>query len=417
MQSRAARLTCSAVAWLGIGGAAAFLIYSENGITERQATIRTFELRAREAIEALGDVRAAQQAYVAAGQGATYWVPRTASLADSISRTLASLRAMTSSAAGSSALDEAADAMTAFNDIDKRARDYIKSGQPLMAGDVIFTEGSKTLTAAARQIEGACLAEEQAFDAMEAARRKQEAAVLAAVAAYAALALMLLIRVPRRVLSAGDVGLSLDTTSPDAGRARPVSATSTAPSGASDDLLLRESPRPAAPTPAPAVPARVESPLLKAAAKLCTEFTRVTSSDDMTELLGQVGEVLDASGLIVWLGSTSGADLRPVLAHGYSAQALARMQTVPRSANNAAAAAYRSGTLQIVLARPGASPGALVAPLLSPDGCIGALSAEISDGGETSDGVQALTTIFAAQLAAVLAVSSEASESKTAASG
>jgi len=92
---------------------------------------------------------------------------------------------------------------------------------------------------------------------------------------------------------------------------------------------------------------------------------------------------------------------------------------VPRSANNAAAAAYRSGTLQIVLARPGSSPGALVAPLLSPDGCIGALSAEVAGGGEASDGIQALVTIFAAQLATVIAPPPEAgeNENKTAASG
>ena len=111
---------------------------------------------------------------------------------------------------------------------------------------------------------------------------------------------------------------------------------------------------------------------------------------------------MDATGLIVWLGNASGADLRPVLAHGYSAQVLARMPTVPRSADNAAAAAYRTGVLQIVLARPGTSAGAIVAPLLSPEGCIGALSAEIAGGGEASDSVQALAAIFAAQLAGVL---------------
>jgi GAF domain-containing protein len=76
---------------------------------------------------------------------------------------------------------------------------------------------------------------------------------------------------------------------------------------------------------------------------------------------------------------------------------------VPRKADNAAAAAYRSGTLQIVLSRPGGSSGAVVAPILTADGCIGALSAEIRSGGETSEGVQALAAIFAAQLAGVLA--------------
>jgi GAF domain-containing protein len=44
-----------------------------------------------------------------------------------------------------------------------------------------------------------------------------------------------------------------------------------------------------------------------------------------------------------------------------------------------------------------------VAPILTADGCIGALSAEIRSGGETSQSVQALASIFAAQLAGVLA--------------
>jgi hypothetical protein len=114
---------------------------------------------------------------------------------------------------------------------------------------------------------------------------------------------------------------------------------------------------------------------------------------------------MDASGLVVWLGNSSGADLRPVLTHGYSAQTLARMPTVPRSADNAAAAAYRTGVLQIVLSRPGSSNGAIVAPLISPEGCIGALSAEITGGGEASDDAQALAAIFAAQLAGVLSSS------------
>ena len=117
---------------------------------------------------------------------------------------------------------------------------------------------------------------------------------------------------------------------------------------------------------------------------------------------------MDASGLIVWLGSTSGADLRPVLAHGYSDTMLAKIPAVPRSADNAAAAAYRSGALQIVLTRPGTSPGAVVAPLLSPDGCIGALTAEIRDRGETSDSVQALAAIFAAQLVNMLGAAATA---------
>jgi hypothetical protein len=96
------------------------------------------------------------------------------------------------------------------------------------------------------------------------------------------------------------------------------------------------------------------------------------------------------------------------------------MAGVPRGANNAVANAYRGGHMQIVLARPGVSSGAVVAPLLSPVGCVGALTAEIRGGGETSDATQAFAAIFASQLANVVAASvvtalpEEMAEQKTA---
>ncbi|MCU1385990.1 MAG: hypothetical protein JWL71_4687, partial [Acidobacteria bacterium] len=148
---------------------------------------------------------------------------------------------------------------------------------------------------------------------------------------------------------------------------------------------------------------------------------RVRDLDELNRVLGRAAEVMDASGLMVWMGSATGSDLRPVLAHGYAAEMIARIPPVPRSADNAAASAYRSGTLQIVLSRPGGAPGAVVAPILAADGCIGALSAEIRSGGETSDSVQALAAIFAAHLAGVLstapavAETAPASESQAAA--
>jgi len=81
---------------------------------------------------------------------------------------------------------------------------------------------------------------------------------------------------------------------------------------------------------------------------------------------------------------------------------LARMQAIPRTADNAAAAAFRTGDLQIVLSRPGGASGAIVAPILGADGCVGALSAEIQGGGEGSEAVQAIGAIVAAHLASVL---------------
>jgi hypothetical protein len=390
-----------AIAWLAIGGAAAFVFYTERQIAAQRSAVRSFDQRAREAGDALAELRASQQAYVAAGQGADFWVPKVAGLIESITQTLSATRTAATSATSKASLDDAAGSVTEFAAIDKRVRDYIKGGQPLMAGDVIFTEGAQTVAVAARYVESARLSEHQGFDAIEADKRKLQAAALASAALITILVLVLIgvvqpVAADEEPKPASGLGL---TPAPE-------------PAG---ELALREAPR-REPTPASVFSARAVSPILKNAAGLCTEFARVTSLEDLTALLGRAAEMLDASGLVVWLGGPGGSDLRPVLAHGYNDQALARMPTVPRSANNAAAAAYRSATLQIVLAVPGSSAGAVVAPLLGPDGCIGALSAEIASGGEASEAVQALATLFAAQLAAVLAAPPEAAPVKAAAS-
>jgi hypothetical protein len=162
---------------------------------------------------------------------------------------------------------------------------------------------------------------------------------------------------------------------------------------------------------------RAVAPVLKTAALLCTDFACMRDVRDLQQLLARAGDVMDATGLIVWLGTPDRAQLQPVLSHGYSDATRARLPNVPRAANNAAAAAYRSGDVQIVLSRPGGPKGAVVAPILGSQGCIGALSAEIRGGGEASESVQALAAIVAAQLAGVLtAPAADSVEARAAAS-
>jgi hypothetical protein len=381
MRSRAARLILGAVAWIALAAAAYFAIDNENRIARRRAALRAFELNAYEAEQVLSDLRAAQQAYVAAGQGTGFWMPRVDSLVETGARLLDDLRRTAEGTSGRQSLMEAGATVTEFATVDKRARDYLKSGDELMAADVVFTEGAETAAAAGRLVESARRAEQQAFDAEEALRRRQQTRLSGAAAAVSALVIALLALVaPRRAQA--DVAVPYD-----------VHAVG---EPALDSMSLRTPP---VDTSAP----RHSVPALKAAAQLCTDIGRANDLADLTKLLGSAAEVMDASGVIVWLGNTSGADLRPVLAHGYPPHALSRMTSVAKSADNAAAAAYRTGVLQIVLSRPGVSNGAIVAPLLSGDGCIGALTAEIKGGSETADSVQALAAIFAAQLASVLA--------------
>ena len=47
--------------------------------------------------------------------------------------------------------------------------------------------------------------------------------------------------------------------------------------------------------------------------------------------------------------------------------------------------------------------GAVVVPLMTAGGCVGAFAVELSKGGEKRESVRALATIFAAQLATLFA--------------
>ena len=151
---------------------------------------------------------------------------------------------------------------------------------------------------------------------------------------------------------------------------------------------------------------------LQAVSTLCTDFGRVSDVEELKSLLGQAAGLMDANGLMVWVGSADGSELQPALAHGYTQEMLARIPTLRRSADNAAAAAFRSGKLQIVLAHEGSASGAIVAPMLSTRGCVGVISAETQRGAETSESLQAMAAIFAAQLAGILQTTPETHEQR-----
>ncbi len=385
MFSRALRLTCGILAFLAVGAAAFLLNSSNQHIAQQAASLRAFDQHARDASDALVEARVSQQAYVAVGQGIPFWTGRASAALQSATTALTALHE-SAGASARTALDEATATVVEFAAIDKRVRDYLKSGQQLMAGDVIFTEGSDAAATAVRQIETARLAEHQADETQVTGIRKQQMLTAAVAAGLVGVIVLLLIPVPRSTVS--------ETPA--------VSSSSMAP--ATVEVAV------------PAPP-RATGSMFKAATDVVTDFGRVRDLDELVRVLGRAADAMDASGLMVWAGSVDGSDLRPVLAHGYSAEMIARIPPVPRSADNAAAAAYRSGTLQIVVSRPGGSSGAVVAPILSADGCIGALSAEIRSGGETSDSVQALAIIFAAHLAGVIGTSpaADVTEPKTAA--
>ena len=60
--------------------------------------------------------------------------------------------------------------------------------------------------------------------------------------------------------------------------------------------------------------------------------------------------VLDASGIILWIADPDGRELNPIFAQGYPQQLVNRLGTIPRDAENATAAAFRTSLLQTVMA-------------------------------------------------------------------
>jgi hypothetical protein len=74
------------------------------------------------------------------------------------------------------------------------------------------------------------------------------------------------------------------------------------------------------------------------------------------------------------------------------------MGRIHRDANNAVANAFRSEETRTV-AGDASTNGAIIVPLMTSDGCVGVLSAEMKGGSEKDEGSQALAAIFAAQLA------------------
>jgi len=398
LYSRALRLTCGLLALIVIGTASLLLIRSEQRVVQETSSLRTFDQSARDISAALVDARVGQQAYVAAGQGVDFWYGKTATSVQSATTGLTNLR-QTADSGAATAIEQAEATIAEFSAIDKRAHDYLKSGQQLMAGDVIFTEGSDAAATAVRQIETARLAQHQAADADVAAIRKEQAITAGTAAGLVFVLVLILIPVPRTKEVAVDDGALTITPR-------------TTTSAANSNVTVKPTPvaPPPVPRPVPPLTFHAQGSVLKAATDVVTAFGRVRDLSELTRVLGQAADVMDASGLMVWVGSAAGDDLRPVLAHGYTEEMIARFPPVPRTADNAAAAAYRSGTQQIVASRQPGGTGAVVAPILTADGCIGALSAEIRSGGETSQSVQALASIFAAQLAAVFAAPAGAPE-------
>jgi CHASE3 domain sensor protein len=410
MNSRLIRVLLVLLA-VGVGIAAAYFLKTIDTRTthERQAADAMRE-HARALSSTLFELRAAQVAYVARGQVEAFWMDRVSKLLPTLDQQLADFKAVPAAPAAQSDVDAAAAAIENFHKLDARAEGYVKSGDPLLASDLIFSDGLEAISTAAKQIEAGLEEELAARDVDLAALRKREIMTLGGGAGAMVFVLVLLGFTGQAKAVAPKALAPPETLQPPETFQQPKALQQPEALQPREGLQPPEALRQTA---EPVAPVKSSMPNLALAADLCTDLARVHVSRQLPALLERAAAVLDASGIIVWIAEAGGHELRPATSFGYSDQAMARMGSIPRDAANAVAAAYRSGEMRTVNG-DGFSNGALVVPLLTADGCIGVLSAEMKGGSEKDGGSQALGLIFAAQLATLVSPSPSAALNQTA---
>ena len=149
--------------------------------------------------------------------------------------------------------------------------------------------------------------------------------------------------------------------------------------------------------------------VLEAVAHLCTELGRAVDRDELQRLLQDSAGVLNAAGLIVWLCDERAEELTPALVHGYPHNVVAHLPTVTRDADNATAAAFRTGKT-CELAATACANGAMVVPLLMPEGCAGVLAIELRQGVQPTRSGRSIAILLAAALAQLVHRSQTADE-------
>lgn len=387
MARRAVRVTLLLLLVAAFGGAAALIAREELAAGTLRSAALHVDVVTWRVLHDVSEARAGLQAYAVPGQDPAVWQEKVAAALASATNGVDELRDKVSDPGALNDLEAAVAALDALAQVDARSARLVGFDSRAQAGSLVFSDGLAAATTVTRRVEGARQAEHRATDRALLRHRQVQAASAGGAAALALLVALLLVRPESRPAAAASAEAhALAEAGVTAPEAQPIAV---------------PDPGPAAPgTPVDAQGASDSQPLL-AAADLCTDFGRLVESQEMPALLARSADLLDASGVIVWIVDGPRLHLRPLLAHGYTAQALARLPAIPRDADNATAAAYRRGQAEVVPS-DGSSPGAIVAPILTGEGCVGVMAAEVRHGRETTGTASALARIVAAQLAALI---------------
>jgi hypothetical protein len=364
MQKRAVRSTILALLVVTALGAAYFTWDIHVGITNGLVREREVDARLDRMSSASAALGAAQRAYVAPGQQRGDALTRASVLVQQIYDDITAIRAAARSAEAGPALLAFGQAMDALVNVDDRAREHMRLEQELMAADLVYTEARQALEAMASQVDVIRTAEARAGDAERRALFTRQASIIGAAVLVWLVGVLALVPVPA-VSQAPPVG---------------------------DVSLAHLVPEPAA--------VNTSMVDLASAARVCSELSRLTAADALAPALARSARVLDASGLIIWLGA--GEELYPAIGHGYGATTLVRLGPIRRGSDNATARTWRTAEMSIVPGSPGVN-GAIVAPLMTHGGCFGVLASEVRHGREQDEATRAVATIIAAQLSTLVA--------------
>ncbi len=425
MKNLALRLTLLGL-FVAAAGVAAYYSWAGHSRREQEASASiVFDTAVVSAQRDVLELRAAQQGYVAAGQGDQFWAARVDASVATLHETLNSLRNQSRTTEAQAALDNAASALQDYEQMDRRARDYARSGQKLLASDLIFANGFELTGAAALALEDARTVERRSREAEAGGLERRSFTAVAGAAAVGLLVIGVLVPraeprppVPERAAVAAppsQATRSMPRTETASARRDVDEGWSAARVAAKASGVTRSASAVAAPIaarPAPAVPVLD----LPGVASLCSDLARVVDTHALPAILERAAAVLDAPGIVLWIADPDGQELSPIVTHGYPTQLVSRLGTILRDAENATASAFRTSLLQTVKG-DSVSNGAIAAPLVTPAGCVGVMAAEVRHQGEGDAGRLAVATIVAAQLATLVGPPSARAHARVEAAG
>jgi hypothetical protein len=407
MSRRSLRVLLVLLALTAAGAAVYHGFNNERTRQDVRRVARASDQAAEQALAQLAELRASLYAYVAAGQSDAYWTTRAGTLLDATRARLVQLDTAHSGTPTSELLD-GIDRLAA---VDKRAREYLAEGQPLLASDVIFSDARNLVDAISNQVSGVRSSVALSAGAREAALIDDQ--YLLAGGALGAWIFVALLLLPRTSPPAAEESGILHVV-PQPVMSRAVES----------DLKLNDGPAgPGSLEPAPRLevpPAVVligsetaggAQPNLAALAAVCADLARVTDPADLDRLLDRAASALEASGLILWMASGDGV-LHPAAAHGYDPMLLSRLGPIPPGAGNLTASVFRDSMARSAAASSSAA-AAVAVPVVGASGTIGVLSGEMRPAADLTAATSG-AAIVAAQLAALLGAPAENSADQAA---